>query len=157
MTSILLRAFAAAVVGFAVTYIVMDEAFARDRELALRLRANGEAVTARVASHEARSGACNMTLVGTTAAGVPFTARDSQRNGCDTAPAIGSPRVIVVWREDPSQFMHPAWLGERDATGRTVNEARDRWAISAIVAAFGALVAGLVGYVGARRARNAQA
>ena len=155
--SILLRAFAAAVVAFAVTHVILDEAFTRDRELALRLRANGEAVTARVASHEARSGSCNMTLVGTTVAGVDFTARDSQSNGCATAPAIGTPRDIVVWREDPTQFMHAEWLAQRDPSGRTVSEARDRWTIPAMVAGFLALVAGLVGYVSQRRVSTAHA
>lgn len=149
--SILLRAFAAAVVAFAVTHIILDEAFTRDRELALRLRADGETVTTRVAGHEPRSGKCNLILAGTTAAGVEFTARDSHPNGCTTAPAIGTTRAIVVWREDPTQFMHPEWLAERDASGRTATEARDRWTIPAVVAGFLALVAGIVGYVSQRR------
>ena len=149
--SVLLRAFATAVVAFAVMHILMDEAFTRDRELALQLRANREAVTARVASHEPRTGSCNMTLVGTTAAGVEFPAHDSQSNGCATAPAIGTLRDIVVWREDPTQFMHVEWLTQRDESGRTVSEAQDRWTIPAVVAGFLALVAGIVGYVSQRR------
>lgn len=157
MTSILLRALAAAVIAFVVTYIIMDEAFTRDSELALRLRADGETVSARVASHEERSGTCNMMLVGTTAAGVAFTARDSQSNGCGTAPAIGTVREIVVWREDPTQFMHSAWLGERDANGRTVSEGRDLWSIPAGAAVLLALIAGVVSHVSARRTRNTQA
>jgi len=145
------------VVAFAVMHIILDEAFTRDRELALRLRTNGEAVTARVATHEARTGSCNMTLVGTTAAGVPFTARDSQSNGCDTAPPIGTPRDIVVWREDPTQFMHVAWLTERDESGRTGREAHDLRIMPSVMAGFIALVAAVVGYVGERKKRAARA
>ena len=149
--SVLLRAFATAVVAFAVMHILMDEAFTRDRELALQLRANGEAVTARVASHEPRTGSCNMTLVGTTAAGVEFTAHDSQSNGCASAPAIGTLRDIVVWREGPTPVMDGGWVRQRDAGGRTGCVAQERVTVRAVVGGFRARGAGIVGYVSQRR------
>ena len=156
--SILLRSVVVAVITFAGLYFVMDEALTRDRELALRLRASGEAVTARVATHEAAPrGGCNMGLVGVTAAGREFTARDSQGSSCITAPAIGTLQNIVVLREDPTQFMHAEYLAARDADGRAHDDALSQWMIPTAFAGFSALVVALVGFVSQRRARRAAA
>lgn len=153
--SILARTVAAALMAFAALYVVMDEALTSERELALRLRASGEAVAARVATHQdGPRGSCNMALVGVTAAGLQFTARDSQGSSCITAPAVGTLRNIVVLRDDPTQFMHAEYLARRDAEGRTLDEALERWAIPTAFAAFSALLTALVGYVSQRRARR---
>lgn len=156
--SILARTVAAALMAFVALYVVMDEALTSERELALRLRTSGEAVTARVATHEAAPrGGCSMGLVGVTAAGREFTARDSQGSSCTTAPAIGTLQHIVVLREDPTQFMHAECLAARDADGSAHDDALSRWMIPTVFAGVSALVVALVGFVNQRRARRAAA
>ena len=153
--AILLRTLAAAVFVFAALYLVMHLELTNRRELALALRARGEAVTAHVATHESGTrGSCYMALAGVTAAGRAFTARDFQSGDCSTAPPIGTPVDIVVLPDDPTQFMHAEWLAGLNADGSAADDAQAQWAVPAVMAGSGAFVVALVGYMKRRRARR---
>lgn len=150
--SILLRTLGTAVFVFVAFYTVMHLELTDRRELALALRARGEAVTARIATHESGTrGSCNMALAGVTAAGRSFTARDSQPEGCDTAPAIGTPVDIVVLPDEPTRFMHAEWLAALNADGSAADDVEVQFVLPAVFAVCCALVVALVGYLKRRR------
>jgi len=154
--AILLRTLAAAVFVFAALYLVMHLELSNRRELALRLRARGEEVTARIATHETGPrGSCNMGLAGVTSAGFEFTAQDFQSNVCSSAPPIGTPVDIVVMPEDPTQFMHADWLAGLNEDGSAADDVDTQWVLPAVFASFSAFVVALVGFVSRRRTENA--